>query len=401
MSDLDRNRALWSLSLATLFSMSIWFTSNAIAPTLQTEMGLSSAVLAWLTIAVQFGFVAGTLMISISNLSDVINTRRLFAVCAMLAAVTNLVTVLAGGFVQLLFLRMLAGLFLGGVYPASMKILSGWYEKRRGYALGVLVGALTLGSGLPHLSRSIFVANWRYTIYTSSALGVIAGIIALSLIKDGPYDVPARRFNPRFLGRILGERGSRFALLGYLGHMWELYAAWSWAPFFLSSVIGTKTLGGMSVASLLAFLVFAMGAAGCVIGGIQAEVRGRTFVTILAMLVSGICSASIGFLAQTSWLILWLLSLVWGPSLVADSAQFSTAMTELTEPEYRGTALAFQTGLGFLLSSVTIWLVPIVSEQMGWGPSFALLAMGPVVGIIAMQSLRRLPEAKRLAGGLR
>lgn len=401
MTGLHRTRVLWMLSLATLFSMSVWFTSNAIAPVLQTEMGLSNAELAWLTIAVQFGFVAGTLLISISNLSDLINTRRLFAACAILAGITNMVMVLANGFVQLLLLRMLTGLFLGGVYPASMKILSGWYEKGRGYALGILVGALTLGSGLPHLLRSIFLANWQYTVYTSSALAGIASVIALSLVKDGPHDVPARRFDPRFVARLLRERGPRFALLGYLGHMWELYAAWSWAPIFLLSVMGAETLGGMSVASLLAFLFFAIGAAGCVIGGVQAERRGRTFVTSVAMLVSGICSTSIGFLGLVSSPILWLLSLIWGASLVADSAQFSTAMTELTEPEYRGTALAFQTGLGFLTSAVTIGLVPMLSERMGWGPSFAILAMGPVVGITAMQCLRRLPEAQKLAGGLR
>jgi MFS family permease len=347
MSDLDRTRALWVLSLATLFSMSVWFTSNALAPVLLTEMGLSSAELAWLTIAVQFGFVAGTLLISITNLSDLVNTRRLFATCAMLAGITNLVMVVASRFEQLLFLRVLTGLFLGGVYPASMKILSGWYEKGRGYALGVLVGALTLGSGLPHLLRSIFLANWQYTVYTRSTLAGMAGVIALSLVKDGPHDVPARRFDPRFVSGIIRERGPRLALLGYLGHMWELYAAWSWAPIFLSYVMGTETLAGMSVASLLAFLVFAMGAASCVIGGVQAERRGRTLVTSVAMLVSGVCSVSIGFLIQVPWPILWILSLVWGASLVADSAQFSTAMTELTEPEYRGTALAFQTGLGF------------------------------------------------------
>jgi len=401
MSGLHRTRVLWMLSLATLFSMSVWFTSNAIAPVLQTEMGLSNAELAWLTIAVQFGFVAGTLLISISNLSDLINTRRLFAACAILAGITNMIMVLASGFAQFLLLRVLTGLFLGGVYPASMKILSGWFEKGRGYALGVLVGALTLGSGLPHLLRSIFLANWQYTLYTSSVLAGIAGVIALSLVKDGPHDVPAHRFDPRFVARILSERGPRFALLGYLGHMWELYAAWSWAPIFLLSVMGAETLRGMSVASLLAFLIFAIGAAGCVIGGVQAERRGRTFVTSVAMLVSGICSASVGFVTRASWPILWLLSLVWGASLVADSAQFSTAMTELTEPEYRGTALAFQTGLGFLLSAVTIGLVPVLSERMGWGPSFALLTMGPVVGIAAMQRLRRLPDAEKLAGGLR
>ena len=401
MFELHRARVLWMLSIATLFSMSVWFTSNAIAPVLQTEMGLSNAELAWLTIAVQLGFVVGTLLISISNLSDLINTRRLFAACAILAGITNVILVLASGFAQFLLLRVLTGLFLGGVYPASMKILSGWYERGRGFALGVLVGALTLGSGLPHLLRSIFLANWQYTVYASSVLAGIAGVIALSLIKDGPHDLPARRFDPRFVARILRERAPRFALLGYLGHMWELYAAWSWAPIFLLSMIGNETLGGMSTASLLAFLIFAMGAAGCVIGGVQAERRGRTFVTRVAMLVSGICSASVGFLGRVSLPTLWVLSLVWGASLVADSAQFSTAMTELTEPEYRGTALAFQTGLGFLLSAVTIGLIPVLNERMGWGPSFALLTIGPVVGIAAMQRLRRLPDAEKLAGGLR
>ena len=214
-----RWRTLGFLSIATVFALSVWFSTNAIAPALEAEKGFSSAGITWLTITVQLGFVLGTLIIAITNLADLMNTRKLFAICAVLAGASNAALVfLPGGFATALVLRLLSGVFLGGVYPPGMKILSGWFRSGRGIAIGVMIGALTLGSGSPHLLRSVFVSQWELTLYLSSILAVLAGAIIYFLVQDGPLDVPARRFNPRYLIQTLRVPATRMIFFGYSGN---------------------------------------------------------------------------------------------------------------------------------------------------------------------------------------
>ncbi|PKB63665.1 MAG: hypothetical protein BZY80_06125 [SAR202 cluster bacterium Io17-Chloro-G2] len=399
-----RWRTLVFLSIATVFALSVWFSTNAIAPALETQRGFSSADIAWLTITVQLGFVLGTLIIAVTNLADLMNTRKLFAICAVLAGASNIALVfLPGGFATALVLRLLSGVFLGGVYPPGMKILSGWFRSGRGIAIGVMIGALTLGSGSPHLLRSVFVSQWELTLYLSSILAVLAGAIVYFLVQDGPLDVPARRFNPSYLIQTIRVPATRMIFFGYLGHMWELYAMWAWISSYLAVVYGTKSLigGSLDLASLVTFLVFAAGAAGCVAAGLFAERYGRTLATSVAMIISGGTALFIGFLPHEWGLVIAVAALVWGASVVADSAQFSTGLTELSEDAYRGTALAFQTGLGFLLTIVPIWLVPVLADSIGWGLAFAMLAIGPILGTAAMLRLRSMSESKAMAMGHR
>ena len=399
-----RWRTLGLLSLATVMSLTVWFSTNAIAPALQVERGFTATHIAWLTIAVQIGFVLGTLLIAVTNLADLMNTRKLFAICAVLAGVSNVLLIfLPDDLVTSLILRAASGAFLGGVYPPGMKIISGWFRSGRGIAIGTMIGALTLGSGSPHLLRSVFVGQWELTLYISSGLALLAGGIVYFLVDDGPLDVPAPRFNPGFLLQTLRVPATRLVLFGYLGHMWELYAMWAAIPAFLAGVYGTQALAGdsLSLASLVTFMVFVSGAIGCVFAGYVAERWGRTATTSLAMIISGGSALFIGFLpVEWAWLIL-IVALVWGASVVADSAQFSTALTELTDDAYRGTALTFQTGIGFLLTIVPISLMPLLSARIGWGLTFALLAIGPALGTVAMLRLRAMPESLACASGRR
>ena len=266
-----------------------------------------------------------------------------------------------------------------------------------------MIAALTLGSGSPHLLQSIFVAQWELTIYISSALAGLGGAVVYFRVGDGPYDVPASSFNPRYLLTTVTDQAQRLVLFGYLGHMWELYAMWAWIATFLASVYGVEPLIGdsLDLASLIAFMVFIAGAIGSIGAGFLAERYGRTMVASWAMAISGGAALFIGFLPESWMVFIAIVALVWGASVIADSAQFSTALTELSEEAYRGTALTFQTGMGFLLTIVTIKLVPLIADSAGWGLAFALLSIGPMAGIYAMLRLRALPESAALAQGRR
>ncbi|MFA9401166.1 MAG: MFS transporter [Acidobacteriota bacterium] len=395
----SRRRALALLAIALVLAMSTWFSASAVLPQLRAEWALSDSGAAWLTIAVQVGFVVGAVGAALLNLSDVVRAQRVILVGAILAALANGLIVFAPGLEIALPLRFATGVFLAQVYPPALKVMSTWFRERRGTALGVLVGALTVGSALPHLVNGLGGLDWQFVILVTSALTVIGGLIAGLAVPDGPFPFPRAVFDPRQARRALANRGVLLATLGYFGHMWELYAMWAWFVIFFAAALDTQGSGSGTQAAYATFAVIAIGGLGCWVGGILGDRWSRTRTTVLMMTVSGLCALTIGlFFTDPTWVVL-AIGLIWGFTVVADSAQFSTIVTELADQAYVGTALTLQLALGFIFTVVTIWLIPVLQEEFGWRWAFAFLAPGPLLGIAAMLRLRASPEAKLIAGG--
>jgi MFS family permease len=394
------------LALAETLAMGPWFAASAVLPQLRTEWALTQSQSAWLTMTVQLGFVLGAFGSAVINLPDRVSIPRLFAWSALLAAAANgAIPLLDAGPELAMVLRFLTGVALAGVYPPAMKLVATWCREDRGLGIGLLIGALTLGSAFPHLLNALpFLGEsgmppWRPVLLVTSGMTAVAGLIAFGFIRPGPYLAGTAPFDWKFVGRALTYRPTRLVNLGYLGHMWELYAMWTWAPVFL---LESYQRSGLSPAAgrLAGFAVVAVGAVSCFAAGAVADRVGRTTISAWSMAVSGTCALLAGLLAGAP-VALTVLCLIWGISVVSDSAQFSAAASELTDPRYVGTTLAVQTSMGFLLTLVTIRLVPVLVDRFGWVAGFALLAPGPLAGVGAMLRLRRLPEAVKMASGNR
>ncbi|MEE9179120.1 MAG: MFS transporter [Acidimicrobiia bacterium] len=394
----SQRRALATIAVGQLFALSLWFSASAVAPQLRDLWSLSTGQEAGLTLAVQLGFVVGALLSALVNLADVVPSRRLFLVSALGGAVANLgLLFMSESTVTFtLGLRFLTGVFLAGVYPAGLKVMSGWFKTGRGMALGVLVGALTLGSASPHLVRGLGL-EWQGVVIAASVFTLIAAAM-MTRVGDGPYEIPAQRFRWQQLGIVVRNGGVRLSTYGYLGHMWELYAMWTWTAAFLaaSAIASERSYGSIP---LITFAVIGVGGLGSWSAGSLADRLGRTRVAGGAMAVSGTCAALTPVIfGMGPWVVVPVM-LVWGLTVVADSAQFSTMVTETAEDAVRGTALTLQTAVGFLLTLVTIRWVPAIAESVSWRWAFPVLAVGPALGVLAMVRLARSPHARQLAGG--
>jgi MFS family permease len=323
-------RALALLAAAMVLSMTTWFSASAVLPQLRVAWALSSTEAALLTVAVQLGFVTGALVSAVTNLPDRIPARRVFFAASVGAATVNGLVAACHGPATTLPLRFATGCFVAGIYPPALKVMATWFRRGRGLALGVMVGALTVGSALPHLINGIGGLPWQLVVVTASASTLLGGVIVLLLVHDGPFRFPPASFEPRYVLRAFADPAVRLAL---------------------------------------------------------------------AMAVSGTCAASIGLtFGRSLWLVLGV-GVLWGIAVVADSAQFSAMVTELADQAYVGTALTVQLAVGFSLTVVTIWLVPLLRDAVTWRWAFAALAPGPLLGVAAMLRLRARPESGRIAHG--
>jgi MFS family permease len=393
-----RWRTLGLLSLAELLGMSLWFAASAVSSQLAARWSLDSAEAGWLTTIVQLGFVCGTAFSALLNLADVIPSRTLFATSALLGAGVNAALIAAPGYSSALALRFLTGFCLAGVYPPAMKMIATWFRSQRGLAIGTVVGALTVGKATPYLVHAIPDVGVSAVILTASAGAVLAAILVGAGFSEGPYPFAPRPFSWGLVATVVRLREWRLSTAGYLGHMFELYAFWTWIPAFLAASVAASSgpQESAGVVSLIAFGAIAVGGAGCVWGGLYADRYSRERLVTIALIVSGTSCLVVGFFFGASLWLLAPIALVWGFFVVADSAQFSALVTESVPGHAVGTALTVQTSLGFLLTMVTIQGVPAVASRTGWQWAFAMLAIGPAAGIAAIRALVRVKRA--LAG---
>jgi MFS family permease len=403
VTDASRWRVLALLSIAIVLSLTTWFSATAITPELKREWNLSPSVLAWLTNGVQIGFVCGALAASLVNLPDIVRLRTLMALSALLAAVANASLLVDHGPMGAIAARVVTGFALAGVYPPALKLVSTWFNRDRGLALGIVIAALTLGSSMPHLFRSLSSAvDWRFVVKMSTLATSVGAVLFGFFAREGPHPFGRALFDPRQAGAVFRDRNLLLANLGYFGHMWELYAMWAWLLVYVNEALGSQHLAVAGRASLLTFVAIGMGAFGCIIGGILSDRIGRTLTTAGMMMVSGACALAIGFAFDgPSWLFMTIL-VIWGISVIGDSAQFSAIVTELADRRFVGTALSVQLGLGFALTVVAIWLMPRMATFLGsWRWAFLVLVPGPSIGTSAMLLLRKSPASARLANGMR
>lgn len=370
--------------------LSVWFSSAAVLADMGAETGLSTARLAWLSSATQLGFAGGALVYAALGFADRYDPRVVFALSALVSAAANLGLLwapLGGG--EAIALRALTGAALAGVYPVGMKIAVGWARTDRALLVGTLVGALTLGSALPHLLAWAGGVDWRLTIGLSTGLAV-AGALAILTIGLGPYHARAPRLDIGAVALAWTDRRIRLAILGYIGHMWELYAFWAWVGVIAAGSFAAAGVFDPSLAKMTAFVTIAVGGLASIPAGRLGDRIGKARVALWAMVGSGsfAVAAALGY-GGPVWLMIALL-VAWGVFVVPDSGQFSALVADAAPPERAGSLMTIQTALGFALTAVTVQATPLVAGAVGWPVTMALMALGPAAGIFAMRASMRL-----------
>ncbi|KON31363.1 hypothetical protein AC482_00945 [miscellaneous Crenarchaeota group-15 archaeon DG-45] len=396
------NKALLVLSAAQFFALTLWFSAAAVVPQLIAYWGLSGLEVDLLSTAVTAGFVVGCLVSSFLNIPDIIEAKNVFAASALAGGLCNSIPSVAPTLPAALLSRFLTGAFLAGVYPTGMKLAATWFREGRGFAIGVIVASLTVGSGLPYLFNLTGIPDWRAILNVSTGLSALGGAMVWALVEEGPYIAGVSRFDPRIVRRIIGDRALLLANLGYFGHQWELYAMWVWMPLFLRESYLHRYAGSDPTwfFSAGSFLIFLAGALATGAGGRLADAYGRTAFNMLLLAMSGAGALTVGLFFDRPYAAL-AVAVFWGATVIPDSPQYSSMVTELADRAYVGTALTLQTAVGFLLTIVSIRIVPVMVRAVGWSHCFTVLAPGPLVGILALYLLRRHPDSRKIALGKR
>ncbi|MEH7226086.1 MFS transporter [Bacillus sp. JJ1566] len=387
------------LSIAMLGTMTTWFSMTAVLPTLMDLWDLSNSEVSYITIMVNFGFIVGSLVSAFMNLPDRIQPHILCFCAAMVAGVsTILIAILAKSLVVALLFRFITGIALAGVYGPGLKLVSTWFQKRRGMAMGVVVGALTIGSAGPHLFKGIGISSWELVLTITGLCSILSGILML-FVKVGPYPLPIGDFDPKAIPRAFKNQKVRLANYGYFGHMWELYAMWSWFGLFLAESFKNSGMTDFSSsASIVTFVVIASGFFGAWFGGVFADRIGREKVTLWSLCISGTIALLIGFFFGSSPWIVAIFGVIWGVSIIADSALFSALITEHSDQRYVGSTLTIQLAIGYVLTIIVIFLVPFVESIIGWRYTFLILLPGPILGFLSMFRLHRLKTKVTMGG---
>lgn len=387
------------ISLAMLGAMTTWFSMTAVLPTLIELWDLSSSEVSYITIMVNFGFIVGSLVSAFMNLPDRVQPHILCFWSAMLAGIsTILIALLADSLFVALIFRLFTGVALSGVYGPGLKLVSTWFQLRRGMAMGVVVGALTIGSAGPHLFKGFGITSWELVLMITGVCSILSGIFML-FVKVGPYPLPVGAFDPNAIPRAFKNQKVRLANFGYFGHMWELLAMWSWFGLFVAESFRTSGMNiPSSAAALVTFIVIGSGLFGAWFGGVFADRIGREQVTLWSLGVSGTIALFIGFFFGSSPWIVAIFGVIWGVSIIADSAQFSALLTEHTDQRYVGSTLTIQLAIGYVLTIIVIFLVPFVESIVGWKYTFLILLPGPILGFISMFRLHRLKKKEVMVG---
>jgi MFS family permease len=389
------------IAVVTVLVMAVWFATAAVVPSLQAEWGMSHSQASWLTTAVQLGFVAGALISAALNLADRVPVPTLIGVGGLGAgAATLAVPLLSDGLGSAIGFRFVTGMTLACVYPPGVKLIASWFATGRGLAMGIVIAALTFGSGTPQLVRAFGALAWEEVLVVTACLAFAGALFSL-LLEEGPYTRASAPLHPTYVRDMFRDRTQRLINFGYFGHMWELYAFWAWLPAYVAASLTSWRIdsGSHGTVALCVFVVIAVaGSAGCVAAGIAAGRIGACRVAFYSLVTSAVCCVASGLVfGLTPWILLPFLG-VWGFAVIADSAQFSAALSDATEPRYVGTALTAQMAIGFVVTAVTIRVVPFAVEAVGWRWALTGLGIGPVVGAWAVRGA--LVPRRRASGSI-
>lgn len=378
-----KNTILSLIILSQFCCTSLWFAGNGVATDLISYFDLGEQTLSSITSAVQFGFILGTLTFSLLNIVDRFSPSKVFFYSALLGAFFNgLITLEGNNLLSILLLRFLVGFFLAGIYPVGVKIASDYFKEGLGKALGYLVGALVIGTALPHLLKEFTkLVDWEFVILCTSVLSITGGLIIMLFVPDGPYRKSTSRVNFQVLRKAFKTKGFKIGAFGYFGHMWELYSFWAFVPIILTGYFISHNLTEFSI-PLWSFIIIAIGGLSCSLAGWLTSIFKIEQIASISLSLSGVCCLLLPliFIMDSPFIFLSFM-LIWGMLVIADSPLFSTIITNNTKPEIRGSALTLVNCIGYAITIISIQCISYVQSFWNSTSVYSIMALGPIIGV--------------------